>query len=171
MAVKRKSQSKIDLEKLSNDQIISFRIELEKELKGRGIKFSPGDIGEKLAIAFFNTKAGLDNLQKTSTGTKSVDAVSRKGDRYSIKTIKEGAKSGTIYPDPNKPNKQLFEYLLLALLDEEFELKSLHRFSWKQFMKIKLWDKTMNAWYVSKSKNTLTHGEEIYKQPGTSQDY
>ena len=154
---------KIDFQKISDDEIISLRTQLEKEFKKRKIKFTVGEIGETVAISFFNNKPGLDNLQRAPTGTKNVDALSRRGERYSIKTIKDGSKSGTIYPDSETKDKQLFEYLLLVQLNEDFELKALHRFSWNQFLEVRQWDKTMNAWYVPKTQKALTKGECIYE--------
>ena len=153
---------KIDFKNISDDEIISLRTEIEKEFKRRKIKFSAGEIGETVAVNFFNTTPGLDNLQRAPTGTKTVDALSRKGERYSIKTIKDGSKTGTIYPDPENKNKQLFEYILLVLLDEDFKLKSLYRFSWKQFIKIRQWDKTMNAWYIPKTLKAIKLSDTLY---------
>lgn len=153
----------IDFKTISDDDVIALRTEIEKELKRREIKFTVGEIGESKAISFFNNTPGLDNLQRAPVGTKNVDALSRKGERYSIKTIKEGSKSGTVYPDSEIKDKELFEYILLVLLDENFQLKSLYRFSWKQFLKIRQWDKTMNAWYIPKSQKALKNGESIYE--------
>jgi hypothetical protein len=153
----------IDLSVISDDDLILVRTRLEKEFKARKIKFTTGEIGEQLAINFFKNTPGLDNLQRAPVGTKNVDALSRKGDRYSIKTIKDGNKSGTVYPDQDK-NKPLFEYLLLVLLNDDFELKGLYRFSWDQFASIRQWDKTMNAWYLAKTTKALKQGECIYEK-------
>ncbi|HMJ46571.1 MAG TPA: hypothetical protein VK498_04545 [Ferruginibacter sp.] len=153
----------IDFKNFSDDDIISLRTEIEKEFKKRKIKFSAGEIGETVAIHFFNNTPGLDNLQKAPTGTKTVDALSRKGERYSIKTIKDGSKSGTIYPDAENKEKQLFEYILLVILNEDFKLKSLYRFSWNQFLEVKQWDKTMNAWYIPKTQKAKKIGETLYE--------
>jgi len=162
MAKKKLPVIKPDLRNLSEEDLLSFRIELDKEFKNRGIKFSTGEVGETIAIDFFNSKAGLSNLQKAPTGTKNVDALSRNGERYSIKTIKDGSKTGTVYPDPYNKEQQLFEYLLMVLLNEDYELEGLYRFSWKQFLEIRQWDKTMNAWYIPKTLKALKLGEKIY---------
>jgi len=155
---------KMDFTKWSNEEIISLRVQLDKEFIRRKIRFSVGEIGETIAIDFFNNKPGLDNLQRAQSGTKSVDANSRKGERYSIKTIKEGSKTGTIYPDPINKDKQLVEYILVVLLTEDYELKSLYKFSWKQFLKIRQWDKTMNAWYIPKTIKALSKAEKLYEK-------
>ncbi len=163
MPDKIKDFFKIDFKTISDDEIISLRTQIEKEFKKRKIKFTVGEIGETVSIRFFNTTPGLDNLQRSPTGTKNVDALSRRGERYSIKTIKDGGKSGTIYPDADDKDKQLFEYILLVLLDDDFELKALYKFSWKQFLEIRQWDKTMKAWYIPKSQRALKQGECIHE--------
>jgi len=155
---------KIDLHEKSEDELISLRIQLDKEFKTRGIKFNVGEIGETIAITFFKETSGLTNLQRAPIGTKSVDALSRNGDRYSIKTIKDGSKTGTIYPDPENNDKQLFEFLLVVQIDDDYELHKLHRISWEQFLNIRQWDKTMNAWYVPKTLKALKGGEMLYEK-------
>lgn len=155
---------KSNLEKLQDEELVSLRIQLDKEFKKRNIKFSTSEKGEALAIEFFNNTPGLDNLMRTSVGTKSVDAISRRGERYSIKTMKDGGKSSNFYLESANPDEKLFEYLLVVTLTQEYELKSLHRFSWIQFQKIKLWDSHMKAFYVSKSKKRLEEGECLYEQ-------
>jgi len=152
---------KIDIKTISDEEIIFLRTQIEKEFKRRNIKFNVGEIGETTAIRFFNHTPGLDNLQKAPTGTRNVDALSRRGERYSIKTIKDGSKSGTIYPDSEDNNKQLFEYLLLVLLNDDFDLKGLYRFSWKQFLEVRQWDRTMNAWYIPKTIKALKQAEHL----------
>ncbi len=161
IAMINKMKIKLDFDGLSNDELISIRVDLEKEFKKRDIKFNVGDIGETVVIDFFNSKPGLSNLQRAPVGTKYVDALSRSGERYSIKTIKDGSKTGTIYPDPSNKDKQLFEYCVVAQLNDEYELKSLHRFSWEQFVAIRCWDKTMNAWYIPKTQKALSTGEKF----------
>lgn len=135
---------------------------MEREMRARGIKFSVGEIGEALAIRHFNSTPGLSNLIAAPTGAKNVDALSRNGDRYSIKAIQRGHKTGTVYPDEQEPRKQLFEYLLIARLSSDFTLKALYQFSWRQFLKIRSWDKRMNAWYVPVSQDRLKLGRCLF---------
>lgn len=148
----------------SDKDLITLRIILEKEFKARGIRFSSGELGETIAIDHFNNTPGLTNLLRAPTGTKNVDALSRNGERYSIKTIKDGNKTGTVYPDPVNRENQLFEYLLVVQINDDYELRALHRFSWNQFFEVKQWDKTMNAWYISKTKKALAIAETIYEK-------
>jgi len=103
----------------------------------------------------------LPNLIHAPIGAKNVDALSRDGDRYSIKTVQYAKKTGTIYPDAKNPEKPLFEYLLIVLLSINYELLAIYRFSWEQFCVVRAWDKRMNAWYVPVSRKRLDQGEEI----------
>ncbi len=146
---------------LNDGELLSLRAVLEVEMRKRGVAFSVGEIGEMLAIEFFNKTAGHPNLQPAPIGTKNVDALSRNGDRYSIKTVWKGKKTGTIYPDPVNPDKQLFEQLLIVRLDDELKLHSIHEFDWKQFLKARRWDKRMSAWYVPYTNRSLGFGNLI----------
>jgi hypothetical protein len=152
----------MDLKKLGSDELVLLRIAVEKELKTRSIPFSVGVIGEALAIEHFNSTPGLPNLSAAAIGTKNVDANSRNGERYSIKSVQKAKKTGTVYPDRQNPDKQLFEYLLIAKLDSDFSLIALYQFAWEEFVKVRAWDTRMNAWYVPLSKNKLDTGKCLF---------
>lgn len=149
---------------LGNDELLVLRGELEKELRNRGVSFSVGEIGERLCVAYFNATPGLPNLQQGPIGAKNVDALSRDGDRYSIKTSMRTKKTGTIYPDDADSDKQLFEYLVVVRLGEDYALEAIYRFSWKAFVKTRAWDRRMNAWYVSLSERKLELAEAVFRK-------
>jgi hypothetical protein len=151
----------LNLAELSNEALILLRSQLRAEMRKRGIADSVGAIGEHLAIEHFRRTPGLPKLQMAPSGTKNVDALSRNGDRYSIKTICDAKKTGTIYPDPDDHEKQLFEYILILRLAEDWSLQSIYQLSWPDFVKIRSWDKRMNAWYVSCSNSTLKSAKQI----------
>lgn len=143
------------LTSLSDKEILFYRAAVDISLKKRNLSFSIGELGEKLVIEYFNSTPGLPNLQLAPTGTKNVDALSRNGDRYSIKTLWAAKKTGTFYPDPNIQSKQLFEFLIIAKLDEYLKVESIYQFAWDSFVEIRSWDKRMSAWYVTLSKKNL----------------
>jgi hypothetical protein len=163
--MRKKTQAKSKLtpkvQSMSDEELIQLRAALEVEMRSRKIAFSIGDVGEDLAIKYFNSTPGLPNLKAAPTGTKNVDALSRNGERYSIKTIWKAKKTGTIYPDPNDKKKQLFEFLLIAQLNDDLVLKSIHQFSWYDFTEVRSWDSRMSAWYIGCSAKNLEQGKLI----------
>ena len=151
------------LEKMSDDELVLLRADMDVEMRKRGIAFSVGGVGERLAIDHFCKTSGLPNLQAAPRGTKNVDALSRNGDRYSIKSICSAKKTGTVYPDSQERERQLFEYMLIVRLSEKWTLESIHQLSWSEFVKVRSWDKRMNAWYVAISSRTLGAAKLVFK--------
>jgi hypothetical protein len=162
--IKKEIDVLLDFTDLSDNNLLALRIQLDIELSHRGLNFNVGEIGEKVAIEYFNSNPGLSNLIAAPTGAKNIDALSRDGDRYSIKTQMKAKKSGTIYPDTENPNKQLFEYLLIVKLSPDYQLQTLHRFSWEIFLQARAWDKRMSAWYVPVSNKRLEMAEKIFSK-------
>lgn len=152
------------LSKLIDAELIALRDLVEAELNKRGISFNVGLIGEQLVINHFNSTPGLPNLLQAPTGAKNVDALSREGDRYFIKTFLKARKNGTIYPDGGNSEKQLFEYLVVAQLNTEYQLNALYRYNWGNFLKVRAWDKRMNACYVPLSRGKLKEAEVVYQK-------
>ncbi len=148
----------LDVEKLSDADLTTLRANTEIEMKSRGLAYS---VGELLAIEYFRNTKGLPNLQAAPVGTKNIDALSRDGDRYSIKTRLNSKKTSAIYLDENKPSKQLFEYILLVEISERYNLESIYQFTWDQFMELKSYDKRMSASYLSCSKVVLEKGQAL----------
>ncbi len=156
-----KPPKQIRLAGMSDHDLVKRRAALEVEMRRRELPFNVGPIGEKLVINYFNSTPGLPNMIPAPTGTKNVDAISREGDRYSIKTVWYGKKTGTVYPDDKDKDKQLFEFLLVAQLDNNLSLKAIYQFTWEQFTKVRSWDKRMNAWYIGCSTKNLEKGKNI----------
>ena len=140
---------------------IRIRAFVDREAHRRGVKLSVGEIGEKLAIEHFVSTSRLPNLVMAPTGTKNVDALSRDGDRYSIKTIQRAKKTGTVYPDGSNPDKQLFEFMLVVVLNDQLQLTRIYQFTWLQFLEIRAWDRRMNAWYVPCSKKAFARSTRV----------
>lgn len=150
-------------ENMSDEDLVLLRASLRAEMRKRKIADSVGAVGEQLTIEYFRKTPGMPKLQLAPPGTKNVDALSRNGDRFSIKTVCEGSKTGTVYPDPDDPDKQLFEYILIVLLDEDWTLKAIYKLAWPDFVKARSWDKRMNAWYVAISSRALGLAEVVFK--------
>lgn len=125
---------------LSDADLQRLRAEVAAELKRRGLASNVGEVAEALALAFFNGTAGRPNLQAAPVNTQNVDALSRKGDRYSIKGVMDARKTGTIYPDKDDREKQLFEYLLIVRIDRNWHLQGIYEFDWPTFRDVRSWD-------------------------------
>ena len=97
------------LDQLTGDDLVLLRAGLDAEMRKRKIAFSVGGVGERLVIEHFRKTPGLPKLHPAQCGTKNVDANSRDGERYSIKTICHAKKTGTIYQPDQDKNKQLFD--------------------------------------------------------------
>lgn len=150
------------MDRFSNEELIILRSALRAEMRKRGMADSVGSVGESLAIDYFRKTAGLPKLQLAPRGTKNVDALSRNGERFSIKTVCEAAKTGTVYPEVDGPGRQLFEHMLIVRLSEDWSLKSIHQLSWAFFVEVRAWDKRMNAWYVPITARVLAASRLIF---------
>jgi hypothetical protein len=153
----------VKLPEMSDEDLVLLRARLRAEMRRRGLADSVGAVGEQLVIEHFRKTPGLPKLQLAPHGTKNVDALSRNGDRFSIKTICDGSKTGTIYPEPGDREKQLFEYILIVKLADDWSLQSIHQLAWANFVKVRSWDKRMNAWYVTFSTRSLGAASMIFK--------
>ncbi|MDD5431221.1 MAG: hypothetical protein PHP03_03305 [Candidatus Pacebacteria bacterium] len=124
-----------------------------------------GERGEFLAIKAYNDKSGLVKLQAAPEGTQNVDALSRKGERYSIKTISEpGNLTGVFYgcgdQNENDPAKK-FEYVIIVLIDKYYKPKKILELTWEQFIKYRHWHKTMRAWNLSITQELIREAKII----------
>lgn len=155
-----------NLASLEDIELIRLRAALDVEMKHRKLAVSVGAMAEQLAIQFFNGTSGRPNLQAAPVGTANVDALSRKGERYSIKGVLNAKKTGTIYPDSADPDKQLFEYMLIVRLDRDWSLLNIYELDWKTFCDCRSWDRRMNAWYVGASAKTLSRAVEYRPSAG-----
>ena len=159
----------INLNEITNEGLITLYSNLIKELKNRKIirtKNIIGDLGEYLAIHYYNNTPRLPNLQAAPPGTRNIDAISRNGERYSIKST-SGNLTGVFYglndKDSEENQKQKFEYVVLVVFKEDFVLDKIIELDWNQFLKFKKWHKTMRGWNISITKNLISEGKIILK--------
>ncbi|MCL6284117.1 hypothetical protein M3P21_11310 [Ruegeria sp. 2012CJ41-6] len=154
-----------DLTHLPDDELLQLRAAVEVQMRARGLALTVGAVGEKLVIDLFNVTPGCPNLLAAPTGTANIDAISRKGERYSIKTVCKGKKTGTVYPDADAPDKQLFEFILVVKLNDDWTLDRVYEFDWDGFIANRSWDKRMNAWYLPASARVLARAKEYGPAP------
>lgn len=145
----------IDLSRLATDDLIYTYSAIIKELKEREIIRTNnviGELGEYLAIKHYNDTPNLPNLSPAPVGTENIDAISRKGDRYSIKSTSKNV-TGVFYGLQPKGSEledvQKFEYIIICKFDEDYKLETILEMDWNTFIRNKKWHSRMNAWNLS----------------------
>jgi len=160
----------LNFDKLSDNELVDSYSEVIDQLKKRKIidtKNVTGDLGQYLAIRYYCNTPSLPNLFKANTGTKGIDAISRKGERYTIKTT-TGKTTGAFWdlqpPNSKKKDRRIFEYVIIVLLDDNYTLKKIIELNWKQFLKLKRWHNYMKTWNMSVTKKLEKEGKIIFSQ-------
>lgn len=160
----------MDLSKLEQYDLIVLYGQVIDELKRRNIirsKNVVGDIGEYLAIDYYSKTPGLPKLQSVPLSTANIDAISIKGERYSIKCTTSNT-TGVFYglnpPSSQEPQPQLFEYVIIVLLNDSYQLEKILELSWDSFLKHKKWQSRMKAWHLTISQKLLADATIIYQK-------
>lgn len=157
------------IDELPDEEIWTFYAYIGLKLKERGLvrtRNIVGERGEFLAIKIYNETPGLPKLQAAPEGTQNVDALSRKGERYSIKTISEpGNLTGVFYgcgDQKESKTEKKFEYVIIVLIDKHYQPKRVIEITWEQFLKFRRWHKTMRAWNLNLTKELLDESKNIF---------
>ncbi len=157
----------MEISKLDNNSLINLYSNCIKELKQRKIIIT-GELGEYIAVEFYKNNPNLPNLDFAPPSTENIDAISRKGERYSIKTITNNGSTGVFYGLPpigsSETPSQKFEYVIIVKLSDDFELENILELTWKQFLKNKKWHSRMQAWNLSYSKKLIQLSQNIYQK-------
>lgn len=158
------------LESLNDFEVVELYGHWLNELKNRNMIRTNnvvGELGEYLAIKCYNENPSLPVLQAAPIGTQNIDAISRQGERYSIKSTTSGT-TGVFYglnnPDSKELDKQKFEYVILVKFDKDFSLNAIYELDWDLFLKHKRWHKTMQAWNLSLNKELISDCKVIYQK-------
>ena len=143
--------------------------ELISELKNREIirtKNVVGDLGERFAIDFFTQNSNLESLSDAPPSTKSIDAIGEYGNRYAIKSI-TGNMTGVFYGLPHKDSmempEKLFDYLIIVVFSDRYQVKTIYELSWGQFLAHKKWHSRMEAWNVSINKKVKLEANTVFE--------
>ena len=160
----------MDFEKIKDEEVIHIYSDAIKELKKRKIirtKNVLGELGEYLAISHYNNTPGLPKLQTAPISTQNVDAMSRNGERYSIKSCSTNT-TGSFYglqpKGSNTPDRQAFEYVIICHFDDDCQLQEIYELDWNAFLKHKRWQSRMNTWYLTINKQLISDAKLIYKR-------
>ena len=124
-----------------------------------------GDLGEYLAIEHYCNTPNLPKLQQAPPNTQNVDALSTRGERYSIKATSSnltGVFYGLNLPDSNELEKQKFEYVIIVIFDDDFKLLKILELDWDMFLKFKRWHTTMRAWNLSITNELIVSAKTVY---------
>jgi len=158
------------IDNLPDEEIWTFYAYLGLKLKERKLvrtRNIVGERGEFLAIKIYNDTSGLAKLQAAPEGTQNVDALSRKGERYSIKTISEpGNLTGVFYGCGEKNEKspeKKFEYVVIVVIDKYYKPKRILELTWEQFFRFRRWHKTMRAWNLSLTQELSNDAKIIFQ--------
>lgn len=160
----------MDLTALKTSELVSMYSSVIKELKSRNVIRTNnviGDLGEYLAIEHYNNTAGLPTLAAAPISTENIDAISRKGDRYSIKST-SGKVTGVFYglepKGSTKSDKQKFEYVIICKFNNDYELEEILEMDWETFLKHKRWHSRMNAWNLSLTSEVCNDCKVIFQK-------
>jgi hypothetical protein len=161
--------TKLNIDDLDDENLWLTYGQIQKELKNRNLVRTNNIVGERgefLAIYAYNSITGLPNLQAAPEGTHNVDALSRRGERYSIKTITEpNNTTGVFYGISERdstviPDKK-FEYVIIVQIFNDYRPKRILELTWEQFIKYKKWHSTMRAWNLSVTRSLMSEARII----------
>ena len=162
----------MDLKKLTVEELarlISPGSDVHNELRRRNVlrtKNTTGELGEYFAVEYFNNTPKLPTLILPPPGVQNVDAFSRDGDRYSIKTTtsRTGTTGSFWNPESIEKNEKTFEFLLIVILDDLYSLDLILELNWNQFYKFKKYNSRMNNYNISITRNLIESTRIVYEK-------
>ena len=157
-----------ELNDKSINELIALYSAILNELKRRDVIRTNnlvGDLGEFHAVEFYNCQSSLPNLQAAPAGTKNIDAISRGGERYSIKSTTSNL-TGIVYdlnhPESSEQENKKFEYMIVVQFSKSFELLRIIEIDWELFLQYKRWHKTMRGWNISITRQLLLEANVLF---------
>jgi|TARA_B110000091_G_C13491903_1_gene340586 hypothetical protein len=150
-------------------KLISPNSEAFQELKDREIlrtKNVVGELGEYYAIEFYCSNPKLPSLSIAPITVKNIDALSRNGEIYSIKTVssKKGVTGSFWDPNSIENNEKKFDYLLIVVLDNSYSLSMILELTWDEFYKYKKYNKRMNNYNISLTNALIDNVNVVYEK-------
>ena len=160
----------INLDNFESSEVIELYSEIIKTLKSRGIirtKNLVGELGEYFVMDYFCKTPNLPNLSLAEAGTKNIDAIIRKGERYSIKST-SGKTTGVFYglnpPENEEVDEVKFEYVIIVIFTEIYQIEKIIQLDWGQFLSFKRSHSTMKAWNLNITQNLIDESKLIYRR-------
>ena len=169
-----------DLSSMSVEELVQFispSSSYIQELKRRGVlrtKNIVGELGEYYAIQFYKkindkiyvANKKLPNLTLAGETTKNVDALSKEGKIYSIKCISstKGTTGSFWDPESINANKKSFDFLIIVILDEKYQVDKMLEMTWDDFFKHKRYNRRMNNYNISVTNHIIKKFTVISKK-------
>ena len=150
-------------------KLISPSSEAFLELKRRGVlrtKNIVGELGEHYAIEHYTKNSKLPSLSIAAVTVKNIDALSRNGEIYSIKTVssRKGTTGSFWDPESIEKNEKKFDYLLIVIIDQSYALDMILELSWEDFFKYKRFNKRMNNYNISLTNTLINEVNVVYER-------
>ena len=142
----------MDLTQLSDEELVRAYPTLLKELKSREIiktKNLIGELGEYYTKKTYSETPNLPRLQDAPAGTKNVDHISVRGERYAVKST-SGNNTGVFHSIPTQADATVyFEYLIIVRFDNDYELTQILECDWNYFVDHRKIKNPEGKWYIS----------------------
>ena len=152
------------LKNLNDDQLVSLYSIWIKELKDRKIIRTNnvvGDLGEHIAIQYYNKTRGLPKLKIAPVSTTDYDAVGRDGELYAIKTITTTTTS-SFFGVTTIDNKIFDKLIIVKLNKEDYTVDRIIEMDWEAFFNHKHWHSRMNTYNILLSNKILKDSKIVY---------
>ena len=148
-------------------KLISPNSSVHQELKKRGVirtKNLVGEVGEYYVKEFFDNTPNLPNLIHPPPNVRNIDFLGRDGNRYTVKTVtsRNGTTGSFWDPDSISNNVKKFEYLLIVILDNNYEVETILQLSWDDFFTHKRFNSRMNNYNISLTRNLIESVLHVY---------
>jgi len=156
----------MDITNLNDEELVNLYPSLLQELKNRKIIRTNnliGELGEYIAVNHYNKDPSLPNLIFTQKSSKNIDAVSNKGERYSVKAT-SGNITGVFSSIPLEDDGvTYFEYLVIVIFNkEDYSLKEIYELNWKEFLHYRKKKPPENKWNIRISVDLKENVNKIY---------
>lgn len=159
----------MDFSKYKGTELIKLYSDLLNEMRSQNLirsKNVVGDLGEYIVIEYYKNTKGLPNLQFAPPSTKNIDAISKDGERYSIKCITTNT-TGAFYGIDKEclisDIRPLFEYVVIIMLKEDFTPQLILELDWDTFFKHKHWHSRIGAHNLIVGKALIEDSKIIYQ--------
>ena len=160
----------MDFSNYSGIELIQLYSELISKMREDNLILSKnvtGDLGEYIVIDYYTKTRGLPKLQFAPPSTKNIDAISVKGERYSIKCITTNT-TGAFYGIEKDADinsiKPLFEYVVIIKLNENYQPDFILELDWETFFRHKHWHSRVGAYNLVITNSLVEDGKMVYKR-------